>query len=76
VLHALENQIVRVIRPYEFVFPRSQPGLYFDGEDFVFGTTGALYGTTSWGGGYRTGCNNGCGTVFQLIAHNGMLARE
>ena len=31
----------------------------------TFGPHGILYGTTA-GGGSGTGCNGGCGTVFQL----------
>lgn len=31
---------------------------------------GNLYGTTNWGGGSKTACGKGCGTVWQL-AHSG-----
>ncbi len=37
-------------------------------SDLIFDEAGALYGTTEFGGGKRSPCNNpeGCGTVFKL----------
>lgn len=36
----------------------------------IFDALGNLYGTTA-GGGSGTGCNEGCGTVFQLVPQSG-----
>jgi uncharacterized repeat protein (TIGR03803 family) len=40
---------------------------YYPDTGLIFDAAGNLYGTTSAGGTYGSGCKGGCGTVFQLI---------
>jgi len=52
-----------------YAFQGGSDGSYPSGN-LVFDASGNIYGTTS-GGGTGTGCNQGCGTVFELSPSQG-----
>ena len=42
----------------------------------IIDAAGNLYGTTSWGGAYSSGCPTGCGTAFELSPTEAAVGRR
>ena len=49
-----------------YTFTGSGDGLFFQ-TGLVFDRSGALYGTTAFGGIFNSSCGGGCGVIFKLV---------